>query len=92
MHYKMKPGDSRTFKRRQGEVVVLAIGLWAERQGRQTCIHITGTSNFHATLVDDPKSEKCHRALFRNLREALMDSGCWPLGDESIEAPESRPV
>jgi uncharacterized cupin superfamily protein len=34
----MKPGDVRTFKRGQGNAVVLATGVWAEKRGK--LIHI----------------------------------------------------
>ena len=45
----MKPGDVRTF--RGGRAVVLAIGIWAKREGKKWIrIDITGTRNFHTTV------------------------------------------
>lgn len=84
----MKPGDTRTFKRGEGNAVVLGLGLWAERRGRQLHIHMTGTNTFHTTVTSDPKSERYHRTLFRNLRQVLVDNNCWPFGEEGAETEE----
>jgi glycine/D-amino acid oxidase-like deaminating enzyme len=81
----MRPGDIRTFKRGDGNAVVLATGVWAERRGKQIHIHITGTPTFHTTITSDPNSERYHRTLFRNLRKLLVDNHCWPFGDEGAE-------
>lgn len=86
----MKPGDVRTFKKGDGNAVVLAVGVWAARQGRQVHIHITGTKKFHATVTSDPDSERYHRTLFRNLRKLLIDNGCWRYGDEGVETEHKR--
>jgi hypothetical protein len=82
----MKPGDVRTFRKGQGDAVVLAIGVWAGRQGKKGLrIDITGTKNFHTTVTNDPDSERYHRTLFRDFRRVLITNGCWPFGDEGSE-------
>jgi hypothetical protein len=81
----MKPGDVRTFKRGQGNAVVLATGVWAEKRGKLIHIHITGTSTFHTTVTNGPDSERYHRTLFRDLRKLLIENQCWPFGDEGVE-------
>ena len=81
----MRPGDVRTFKRGRGNAVVLGVGIWAKRRGKQLHIDITGTKNFHTTVTNDPESERYHRTLFRNLRKVLIDNYCWPYGDEGSE-------
>ncbi len=82
----MNPGDIRTFKRGEGNAVVLAIGVWAERSEAGTIhIHMTGTSDFHTTVTNSLDSERYHRTLFRNLRRVLMDDKCWPYGKEGEE-------
>jgi hypothetical protein len=82
----MKPGDVRTFRKGNGEAVVLAIGIWAKREGKDRLrIDITGTKNFHTTVTNDPDSERYHRTLFRDLRRVLIAQGCWPFGDEGCE-------
>jgi hypothetical protein len=87
----MRPGDQRTFKQGQGNAVVLAVGLWAQRSpnGKQLHIHMTGTKNFHTTVTNDQKSKRYHRALFRNLRRILVTNQCWPFGDEGAETEQS---
>jgi hypothetical protein len=65
----MKPGDTRLFRKGKGEAVVLAIGVWAGREGKNRLrIDITGTKILHTTLTNDPDSERYHRTLFRDLR------------------------
>lgn len=82
----MKPGDVRTFKKGGGEAVVLAVGIWAGREGKNRLrIDITGTKNFHTTVSNDRDSERYHRTLFRDLRRVLITKGCWPYGDEGSE-------
>jgi len=81
----LKPGDIRTFKSGKGGAVVLGIGVWAKRRGKQLHIDITGTKRFHTTVTNDPESERYHRTLFRNLRKVLIDNQCWPYGDEGAE-------
>ncbi len=44
---RLKSGDIRTFKKGKGNAVVLGIGVWAKRRGKQLHIDITGTKNFH---------------------------------------------
>ncbi|HMC29386.1 MAG TPA: hypothetical protein VKL99_01030 [Candidatus Angelobacter sp.] len=86
----MKPGDTRTFKKGDGNAVVLAAGIWAERRGRQLHIHITGTPTFHTTVTNDPESERYHRTLFRDLRRVLVENHCWPFGNEGSETEGKR--
>ena len=81
----LKPGLVRTFKRGKGNAVVLAIGVWAKRRGKQLHIDITGTETFHTTVTNDPNSERYHRTLFRDLRRLLIDNQCWQYGDEGAE-------
>ena len=81
----MKPGDVRTFKRGHGTALVLGIGVWAKRRGKQLHIDITGTPNFHTTVTNDVESERYHRTLFRDLRRVLVDYKCWPFGEEGSE-------
>jgi glycine/D-amino acid oxidase-like deaminating enzyme len=85
----LKPGVVRTFKKGKGSAVVLAIGVWAKRRGKQFHIHITGTKTFHITVTNDPKSERYHRTLFRDLRRLLVDNQCWPYGDAGAETERS---
>jgi hypothetical protein len=81
----MNPGDQRTFQKGTGNAVVLGIGLWVERTGKQLHIHMTGTKDFHTTVTNDPESKRYHRTLFRNLRRVLIQNQCWPFGDEGQE-------
>lgn len=83
----MNPGDIRTFKKGAGNAVVLAIGVWAqrEREGGPIQIHITGTPNFHTTVTNNEKSKRYHRTLFRDLRRLLVENKCWPFGAEGKE-------
>jgi hypothetical protein len=87
----MKPGEVRTFRKGAGNAVVLVVGVWAERAGKNAPIqfHITGTLKFHTTVTNNSESERYHRTLFRNLRKVLLDNNCWPYGDEGGET-ESR--
>jgi hypothetical protein len=82
----MNPGDIRTFRRGEGNAVVLAVGVWAERQGKQIHIHLAGAGDGHTTVTSDPESVRFHRTLFRNLRQVLVDNNCWPFGNEGIVA------
>jgi hypothetical protein len=87
----MNPGDQRTFQKGSGNAVVLAIGLWTERAGKQLHIHMTGTKDFHTTVTNDPDSERYHRTLFRNLRRIRIKNQCWPFGDEGQETETDTP-
>ena len=82
----MNPGDIRTFKRGEGNAVVLAVGVWAERQGNQIHIHVSGAGGGHTTITNDADSVRYHRTLFRNLRKVLIDNKCWPFGNEGAES------
>jgi hypothetical protein len=83
----MKPGEIRTFKKGTGSAVVLAVGVWAERSRKSgpIQIHITGTRTLHTTVTNNPKSERYHRTLFRELRRLLLQNNCWPYGDDGAE-------
>jgi hypothetical protein len=79
----MKPGEVRVFQKRGS--LVLAIGVWPKRRGKQLHIDITGTKDFHTTVTCDAKSERYHRTLFRDLRRVLIANDCWSFGDEGAE-------
>jgi hypothetical protein len=79
----MKPGEVRVFQKRGS--LVLAIGVWPKRRGKQLHIDITGTKDFHTTVTCDANSERYHRTLFRDLRRVLIANDCWPFGDEGAE-------
>ena len=80
----MRPGDVRVFQKRGS--LVLAIGVWPKRRGKQLHIDITGPKEFfHTTITNDRGSDRYHRTLFRNLRRVLIANGCWPFGDEGAE-------
>ena len=82
----IKPGQVRTFKRGNGNAVVLAIGVWAEHRRKRLHIHMTGPKEyFHTTVTNDPQAERYHRTLFRNLRKVLIDNQAWPYGNEGAE-------
>jgi hypothetical protein len=78
----MKPGDVRIFTPQKS--VVVAVGIWAKRQGKYLRIDITGSGK-HTTVENNPNSERYHRTLFRNLRRQLIESDCWPFGEEGSE-------
>lgn len=81
----LKPGDVRTFKMGKGNAVVLGIGVWARRRGKQLHIDITGTKTFHTTVTNDPGSKRYHRTLFRDLRRLLIENDSWRFGEEGSE-------
>ena len=83
----MNPGDVRTFQRGTGNAVVVAVGVWAERPKSDGPIHIhlAGIGGKHTTVTNAPDSERYHRTLFRDLRNLLVGSSCWPYGDEGAE-------
>ncbi len=82
----MSPGDVRTFKRGNGNAVVVGLGLWAVRQGDWIHIHLTGPDKSHTTVTNNPESVRFHRTLFRNLRQTLINQGCWQFGTEGTDA------
>jgi CDP-diacylglycerol pyrophosphatase len=88
----MNPGDVRTFKHGDGNAVVVAIGVRAERPGKQLHIHITGPNGSHTTVTNDPKSQRYHRTLFRDLRQVLIDNQCWSHGEEGAETKAATKV
>jgi len=87
---KMTPGDTRQFKEGKGKSMVLALGIWAKRQGNNIHIHLSGAEKFHVTVTNDPESERYHRTLFRNLRKVLIAHEKWPFGDEGKETEKKQ--
>ena len=83
----MKPGDVRTFRSGTGNAVVVAVGVWAKKPKKNGPIHIhvTGVRGKHTTVTNQPKSERYHRTLFRDLRNVLIANNCWPYGTEGSE-------
>jgi hypothetical protein len=82
----MKPGDMRTFKKGKGSAVVLAVGIWADKEKTGWLrIDITGTKQSHTTVTNNPESDRYHRTLFRDLRKTLVAQNCWPFGKEGSE-------
>lgn len=85
----MRPGDVRVFTKRGS--LVLAIGVWPKRRGKQLHIDITGPKEFfHTTITSDPNSDRYHRTLFRNLRRVLIANDCWHFGEEGAETENAR--
>ena len=84
----LRPGDIRVFAKKGS--LVLAIGIWPKRRGRQLHIDITGTKNFHTTVTNDEKSDRYHRTLFRDLRRVLVAHDCWPFGEEGAETENAK--
>jgi hypothetical protein len=68
----VKPGVIRTFKKGDGNAVVLAVGLWASRKtnGGPIDIHITGTPTFHTTIKQQPKLRAVSPHAFSELSTA----------------------
>jgi hypothetical protein len=82
----MKPGDIRTFNKGRGNAVVLAVGIWADKEKSGWIrIDITGTKKSHTTVTNNPNSKRHHSILFRDLRRVLVSQGCWPFGNEGAE-------
>jgi hypothetical protein len=82
----MKPGDVRTFKKGNGNAVVLAVGIWADKEKTGWLrIDITGPTQSHTTVTNNPESDRYHRTLFRDLRKTLVEQNCWPFGNEGSE-------
>lgn len=86
----MKPCDSRTSGTGDNNAVVLAVGLWAARDGIHLRIDTTGADP-HATVKHGAGSVRGHRILLGDLRKALMAEGCWASGEEGaeVQAPGS---
>ena len=80
----MKPSDARTFEKGNSNAVVLAVGVWAARDGMLLPIDMTGDSA-HTTVTNRPGSARDHRILFRDLRKMLMANGCWEFCDGGAE-------
>ncbi len=84
----LRPGSVHMFK--GGKSLVLGVGVFAQKQGKQIHIHITGTSDKHTTVTNDPDSRRYHRTLFRDLRHLLIDHGLWAFGDEGAETETAK--
>jgi len=84
----MRPGAVRVFTKKGS--LVLAIGVWPKRRGKQLHIDITGTKTFHTTVTNDEDSDRYHRTLFRDLRRVLIANDCWPFGDEGSETERGK--
>jgi hypothetical protein len=82
----MKPGDVRKFKGEDGRSLAVTFGIWAERKSKTHPIHIhLSGSGGNTTINNDPKSERYHRTLFRNLRRIMIKNNCWEFGDAGAE-------
>ena len=81
----MKPDEQRTFEKGSGNAVVLAVGLWAARDGIHLRIDTTDDGP-HTTVTNRPDAVRDHRILLRDLREMLMANGCWESAGEGAEA------
>lgn len=82
----MKPVDIRAFKKGEGNALVLALGVWADKDTAGWIrIDLTGPKDFHTTVTNNPKSERFHRTLFRDLRRVLVSENCWRFGDDGAE-------
>jgi len=82
----IKPGDIRTFKKENGNALVLALGVWADKdKAGWIRIDLTGPRDFHTTVTNNPDSERFHRTLFRDLRQVLISEKCWRFGEEGSE-------
>jgi hypothetical protein len=70
----MKPGDVRIFKPHRS--VILAVGVFAKRQGKCLRIDITGSGK-HTTVESNPNPERYHRTFFAIFADNLskMDAG-----------------
>lgn len=84
----LRPGSVHVFK--GGKSLVLGVGVFAQKQGRWIHIHLTGTSEKHTTITNNPDSTRYHRTLFRDLRQLLIDNKLWPYGDEGSETDQSE--
>lgn len=85
----MKPGDLSTFTKGDGNAVVMAVGLWAARDGIHLRIDMSGDGP-HEAVTNGPDSARNHPILFRDLQKMLEANGCWAPGDEDAKAPSSE--
>jgi hypothetical protein len=81
----MKPGNVRVSK--GGKALVVAVGIWADREIGHLRIDVTGFGG-HTTTSNNPAFERYHRTLFRNMRGILIDQGIWEFGEEGAETEE----
>lgn len=84
----LRPGSVHVFGGRKS--LVLGVGVFAKRQGKNIHIHITGTSNRHTTVTNAPDSRRYHRTLFRDLRRLLITNDLWAFGDEGEETEKAQ--
>lgn len=84
----MNPGDVRVFEEGNRRALVVAVGVWAEQRNDWIDIHLTGPNASHTTVTNQPKSERYHRTLFRDMRALLREYDRWPFGDRGAETSE----
>ncbi|MGA7155412.1 MAG: hypothetical protein WBY53_01115 [Acidobacteriaceae bacterium] len=63
----MKPGDVRLFK--GGKALVVVVGIWAKREREHLRIDVTGFGG-HATISNNPASERYHRRCSETCEES----------------------
>src|SRR5580658_1547846 len=81
----MNPDDQGTFNEANGNAAVLAVGLWAARDGIHLRIDTAGAGT-HMSVPNRQGSVRNRRILFRDLRKVLIANGCWESGDEGADA------
>jgi hypothetical protein len=72
----MKAGDVCAFN----SGVLVTVSVWMpKKQGRAVHIRIVGAGGTGTitTVTDDPRSKRCHRHLFRQLKRLLSEQGRW---------------
>ncbi len=72
----VRPGDVHVFKKGEGKAVAATFGLWAEQRNEWIEIHLAGCGG-NTTVNNQPKSQRYHRTLFRNLRRLIVEHGVW---------------
>ncbi len=81
----VRPGSVHPF--RGDKAIAATFGIWAKKKTKWIEIHITGDgTNFaHTWVTNNPKSQRYHRTLFRDLRQLLIAYGKWSLGEDGAE-------
>jgi hypothetical protein len=85
----MRVGEVRRLETGKKSICV-ALGVFAQREGKAIHIHLTGPPKFHVWVTNRTDSERYHRVLFRNLRRLLVQENRWPFGDEGAETEEKE--
>ncbi|MDD5127010.1 MAG: hypothetical protein PHR43_02770 [Dehalococcoidales bacterium] len=82
---KVRPGSVHPFRGKRA--IAATFGIWAKKKAKWIEIHITGDGvNFTQTWVtNNPKSQRYHRTLFRDLRQLLIAYDKWTLGEDGAE-------